>query len=265
MVVAGRSPLLRAIVAIALALMLSGCVVEKDADAVAQDVADAITKASSGTGAPAANRLPIAGALAYNATGLNVSFILAATDHEGDALSWVLHFGDNSSANGTFLAVANATSNATAATAYAANATHAYASDGVYNLTLIVGDGTGFSNRTYNLTLAPAAAPVVPMEPLSFEGSCTTFADEVVSFPVEVLAGQAFIHGVLSAGLTAADLDWALIDPSGTTVAAPGNFDPIDGGEGDLEADAPVAGAWTVEVTCFAGVAASFDFTLTFN
>ena len=263
MVVSGRRPVFRAFVAIAFALMLSGCVVEKDADAVAQDVADAIGKASSGTGAPAANRLPIAGALAYNATDLDVSFVLAATDADGDALSWVLHFGDNSSANGTFTAVANATSNTTAATAYAANTTHAYATGGVYNLTLVVGDGKGFANRTYNLTLAPAAPPVVPMEPLSFSGSCTTGSDETQAYPFDVSAGQAFIHGELSVGGGGIDLDWVLLDPSGSEASSGNSFTPR--GEDPLDVEAPAAGTWTVEVTCYVGLAASYDFTLTFN
>lgn len=267
---------MRGVVAVAAALLVSvgasGCFVAEDDPETQGDSAGDGTTSRTGTAGPgpssatttwtgtapagAAGSAPVVVNFTANATGLDVTFTFTGTDAENGTISWTLSFGDNASANGTLAAPANGTGPAQA------SANHTYASEGAYNATLTLSDGASSVNQTITVTVAAAAAGGPPMEPITMSGSCTMDTKE---HAVDVLPGQAFMRGTISPGPTGVDLDWAFLDPSGAEKDAGGDFDPIDGGEGDLEVLTPVAGTWTVEVTCFIGAAASYEFTLTFQ
>ena len=262
-------PLLRPLVAVTLALLLSGCFVEKDPEATAQEVADAPTASASGSstsGAPA-NNSPQPGNLTFNATGLEVAFVLEASDPDGDALTWTLTFGDNASANGTFAAGAAANQSVEPVRAVqAANATHAYAQAGNYSVTLVVSDGKASANRTYDLTLAPAAAP---QEPIRLEGSVVCLPTILVngelagdSQSFDVLAGQRTMTLTFDFGTgDVDDLDYTLTGPSGdATESAEGGPEP------PMTVAAPAAGTWTLDVTGYSCAGeASYTMDVTFG
>lgn len=267
----------RALSVVLAVVLVSGCFVEKDPGTVGTDDAGEAGAAATGTtgsaseatnsaggkagstGSAATGAAPVLGDLSLNLTGLEAVFTITASDADNDTVTFVLDFGDNTTANGT-LAPANATA-ADAPASLVAEVPHTYAAAGEYNATLTLSDGTSTVNATLAVSVTGGAA-AVPMEPISMSGSCTMPNSGFHEF--EVLPGQAFIHGVLDPGLTAIDLDWTIFDPSGSEKDSGGDFDPIDGGESDLDVQAPVAGLWSIEVNCFAGAAASYDFTLTF-
>lgn len=259
-------------------VLFSGCFVEKGAET--QSGSD---DSSSGTGSAAATTttgastgnltgsVPAIDGFTPNATGLEVAFAFSASDADNDTLSWTLDFGDNVTANGTFQAAppgnASASTNQTVAAnqtagALLANATHAYAAPGSYNVTLTVSDGKLAANRTLVLNVTGGAPPSEPMEPLAFSGSCTTEVSESVTHVFTVTPGQPLIHATITVGGGGVDLDWYLIDPSGGEADAAESFSVRS--EGPLDAEAPAPGDWSIRVTCFLGAAASYNIKVAF-
>lgn len=265
-----------AVAAVVLASVLfSGCFVEKG-DPETQSQADDGTRSSTATatGAPGANASGSAPAvvdLTANATGLDVAFAFSASAADNGTLTWTLAFGDNATANGTFQAApsgnasasANQTAGNQAAGALLANATHTYAAPGTYNVTLTVSDGKQAANRTLSVEVTGGAPPGEPMEPLALSGSCTTGASESVTHVFTVTPGQPLIHATITVGGGGVDLDWYLFDPAGSEVDSATSFSARS--EGPLDAESPVAGDWSIEVTCFLGAAASYNIQVAFS
>ncbi len=161
---------MRALVAtmIVLALALSGCAEKKKDD----DESDSSSTSHSGTdsggvGGNVSSNHPPAATMTANGTAdapLNVTFLLNATDSDGDAMAWTLAFGDGASANGTFAGALNRT---LLAGPQLANATHLYAAGGAYNATLTVSDGKATTNVTLKLNLTAGT----PFEQFVAEGT----------------------------------------------------------------------------------------------
>ncbi|MEK6974769.1 MAG: PKD domain-containing protein [Candidatus Thermoplasmatota archaeon] len=103
----------------------------------------------NGTGNATVNTAPVIQSFTGNVTGLSVSFLINASDADGDALTYVLAFGDNSTnATGT---LANGVG----------NATHTFAAGGSFNATLVVSDGSAQATKSLQVTVtAPSAAEV---------------------------------------------------------------------------------------------------------
>lgn len=254
-------------------VLLSGCFVEKEPDDAATADAGDVTadgtgttgsasKATSSAGGKAGSTAtptdlaPALGNVSVNATGLTVTLTIAAMDAGNATPQWSAAFGDNATESG---AMAPATQgNGT----WVANVTHTYAAAGAYNITVTVSDGTSAVNQTLAVTVSDATA-VVPMDPLRFTGSCTTGVAETVTHTFDVTPGQDFIHGTIGLGGGAVDIDWTLHDPSGGEADAAESFSVRS--EGPLDADDPVAGTWSIKVTCYVGVAASYTADLTFH
>lgn len=150
-----------------LLVALSGCLSEEpkaqDDDGAASSTAgssasDTSSATASGSGSATAtstasspgNAAPAIEAFTANASGLSATFLFEASDADGDALTYVLAFGDN----GT-----DATGDLTDG---AGNVTHAFTAAGRYNVTLTVSDGQATANQTLavNVTAAAAAAPL---------------------------------------------------------------------------------------------------------
>jgi hypothetical protein len=137
------------VVALCLAIVLSGCATkkaDKDDDPSGTSTATGTstktgTGPGGGNGTSAVNRAPTASMNANN-TGtapINVTFALNGTDADGDAITWSLDFGDNgTAANGTSLP---------------ANVTHLYAAAGLYNATFAVSDGKNTTTVTLALNI----------------------------------------------------------------------------------------------------------------
>lgn len=160
------------VVAVAVALVLSGCATKKSDKDEDGDPTASATASGTGSGTNATVRTNHGPSISMkaNTTGsapLNVTFLLNATDQDGDAMTWELDFGDGAMANGTFpQANANA-SVAPAATGQAANVTHLYTEAGLYNATLVVSDG----KTTTNLTLALNITGGAPFEQFIASGT----------------------------------------------------------------------------------------------
>lgn len=252
---------MRAVLSVVALLMLSGCMVEKDPDAVAQEVERAIDAASKTPSTAPANNAPVLGNTSAVANGLTVLVSIAATDLDGDALTWTLSFGDNSSANGTLAPAANATGNTTARS-LAGNATHDYAAPGTYNLTLAVTDGKATANRTLNVTVADLAAPA--QDPIHIEGSVSCLPTIVLGGGVSddeqvfaVLAGQR----TMTVTLTYAE-DYGVEDID-LVATSPGGKDTTSeeaGPEPPMVIDAPEAGDWTLTAIAYSCMG-SLDYT----
>ena len=156
---------------IVLGLALSGCAEKKKDDGGDGPSTTTTTTSSTATttgikGNVSTNQPPTATLLA-NATGavpLNVTFVLNATDNDGDALTWTLSFGDTASQNGTFPA---ALGNASKPFQHTANVTHLYASGGAYNATLSLSDGKATTNVTLRLNVTAGT----PFEQFVAEGT----------------------------------------------------------------------------------------------
>ncbi|MCA1810961.1 MAG: PKD domain-containing protein [Halobacteriales archaeon] len=133
-------------IGLVLVLLLSGCTQKSDPSSS--------TTGATSTPAASANHAPTAtlAAKAGNGTAsLNATFALGGSDPDGDALHWSLSFGDNSSsAQGDALP---------------ANATHAYAKAGTYNVTLLVSDGRESTTQTASVNVT---APGAPLEEAGF-------------------------------------------------------------------------------------------------
>lgn len=184
--------------AVLLCAALAGCTTDKDPKTDSADPTSggsgtgsaSRTASGSASGSPGSvgasgNRAPTAnltaalgnvtdanGTLAATA-GLNVTFVVNGTDADGDKLTWTLSFGDNATANGTALP---------------ANATHAFAEPGLYNVSLAVSDGklSAVANLTVNVT---AGGPVLPTTVLHVDdagGDATTPATELVWFEASI-------------------------------------------------------------------------------
>lgn len=117
------------------------------------------------TGAPPANRPPV-GSLAAAVNGTAVTFALAGSDPDGDALSWTLSFGDGSAAQG--------------GSELPANVTHTYA---VGNHTAMYNITDGKATAMYNVSVGVAAAGGVA---LTFSGDVSSYC----AFCTEVLGEQ---------------------------------------------------------------------------
>lgn len=263
-----------AVAAVVLASVLfSGCFVEKGAPETQSQADDGTGSTATATGGPQGNSSgapPAVVDFTANATGLDVAFAFSASD-DNDTLTWTLSFGDNATSNGTFQAgpsgnasaSANQTAGNQAAGALLANATHTYAAPGTYNVTLTVSDGKQAANRTLSVEVTSGAPPGEPMEPLAFSGSCTTGVSESVTHVFTVTPGQPLIHATIAIGGGGVDLDWYLIDPAGSEVDSATSFSARS--EGPLDAESPVAGDWSIEVTCFLGAAASYSIQVAFS
>jgi hypothetical protein len=152
------------VVALAIALLLSGCATKKDDG----DGDSSSTKSSSNSGTGTAGNgtrgvgginHPPAATLKANATDsqapINVTFAINATDADADPLTWRLAFGDNASANGTF------------ASPGSANVTHKFTSGGLYNATLSVSDGKVTTNVSVLLNITSGS----PFEKFTASGT----------------------------------------------------------------------------------------------
>jgi PKD repeat protein len=120
-------------------LLLSGCTQKSDS-----------SSSTMGTTAPAAsaNHAPtatLAAKAGNGTTSLNATFALGGSDPDGDTLHWSLSFGDNSSNE--------------QGDALPANATHAYAKAGTYNVTLLVSDGRESTRQTGSVNVTAPGAP----------------------------------------------------------------------------------------------------------
>ena len=236
-------------VLLALALVLSGCAEKKDEDPEPSSTTSTSTSRSAtstgGVGGTVATNQPPTAVLTANSTGdlpLNVTFVLNATDNDGDALAWILDFGDNATQNGSFPATLG---NASKPFAHHANVTHTYAAAGSYNATLRLSDGKATTNVTLNLTLVAGT----PFTQFVAEGtpdlSCTQCSEagantglgyraginELDSFFVEIpadAAGQPFT--VTSSG---GDPDVSFRDSCASSGAAVESFN-ADGPESGL-------------------------------
>ena len=128
-------------------LALSGCAGGEKADAEPSATASATT---APTVAP--NQPPV-GTLTAVVNGTAVAFLINGTDPDQDNLTWELAFGDGESTNGTSLP---------------ANATHDYATAGLFNATLTLDDGT--AQATYNATVNATAEAVAGGTSVVFTG-----------------------------------------------------------------------------------------------
>lgn len=260
----------RLALAITALLALSGCVVsEDDLDAAANEAANQLEDADFGSASAnqaagdAASVLRALSNVSTNVTGLNVTVSFSA---DGDGtLTYDVAFGDNSSENGTMdVRAVEVDENVTPTGnySYVVTLSHAYDGPGTYNITVAVAAGNFSLERTLNVTVAEPAPPVVPMEPMDMSGTCTTGVNDGMH-TFDVTYGQARILASIDIGGGGVDLDWYLIDPSGTEQAAADSFSAAS--EGDLEVEGPAAGTWTIEVACFLGVAASYDIHIEFT
>lgn len=251
-------------------LLLSGCFVEEDPEADLDDVAEALgtsdgsTTAGKPAGTTAAGSVPVLADVLLNVTGLDVVFTITADDAENDTVTWVMDFGDNETANGTMVRTVEVDESVrpTGNSSLVANVTHTYANAGKYNVTVTLTDSSGSANRTVPVETGAGSPPVTPMEPMALSGSCTSEVSDG-SHTFDVLPGQARILASITVGGGGIDLDWYIYDPSGAQADGAESFTVR--AEGDLEVEAPAAGAWTIEVACFAGVAASYDIDLVFT
>ena len=106
--------------------------------------ARATDRAGNVDATPAEHRFAVtnvapAATLAAQISGLTVTLAPAATDGDGDPLTYTLDFGDGESTQGTLPA--------------AAGIEHRYAAQGIYTATLHVHDGRTTTTRTHELTL----------------------------------------------------------------------------------------------------------------
>jgi hypothetical protein len=130
--------------ALVLALLLSGCASKNPSSSSSStsQVTSRATATNTTTAAPAPNHAPTALVTATTGNGtaaLNVTFALAGTDADGDALNWTLAFGD---------AAANRTG-----AALPANVTHSYNVTGLVNVTFSVTDGKNTTQARLALNL----------------------------------------------------------------------------------------------------------------
>lgn len=125
-------------------------------------VSQSQTTSSSSTGTQTSNVPPRIGNFSANLTALEVSFVLDATDADGDALTYELSFGDGTSnVTGDFPEKA---------------VNHTFATAGNYTATLTVSDGTDVDNRTLALQVQASAPVGKPDQAFS----CTVDAPAVV-------------------------------------------------------------------------------------
>jgi hypothetical protein len=196
---------------VALAVALPGCT----KDPAAAD--DSPSSSSTGPGAAgnttAKENHPPSASMKANATGqapVNVTFEFNATDSDGDRLTWVLDFGDNTTANGTFQRVVVVDEQVRpAGIANATNVTHLYTSAGRYDATLRVSDGNATTNVTLELDIVggtpftqfvASGTPDLPCPQCSNAGANTgagyrAGVNELDSYFVEIpadAAGQPF-------------------------------------------------------------------------
>lgn len=109
------------------------------------------TSSSGNTTGPVANTAPTAGLTATPLNGtapVNVTFSLSGADADGDALGWILTFGDGNQTNGTTLPT---------------TLVHEYKSKGNLTAVLSVSDGVAQERARVNLTIA--GGPNVPAVP----------------------------------------------------------------------------------------------------
>ena len=181
---------MRGVVLLALSLIvvaaLSGCVSSGGKeDASTDSTTSASGSSTSRTSSPgnvtaAANHAPVTNlTLAANATaGVNATFLINATDADGDTLTWTLAFGDNASANGT-VAFTNGTYQA-------ANVTHAYASAGAVNVTLVVSDGKANATTSLKVNITSAAPSTVVVLQDDADGDANLDMTEVKDITITV-------------------------------------------------------------------------------
>lgn len=258
-------------------LLLAGCTVTpEEVDAAAGEAtkaAESFSKSSTqthenhedGSGVTHVGSAPELLNVSAALDGLTATWTLRAEDADNDTLTWSMDFGDNATANGTFERAPEVDESVTPTgnSSLQAVVNHTYALAGTYNVTVVISDGTDAVNQTLELIVAEAAPPAVPMDPLTFTGSCTTGAAETVQHTFDVTPGQARIYATITIGGGGVDIDWYLLDPAGSEKASGTSFTVR--GENPLETASPIAGTWTFEVACFLGAAASYTINAEFT
>ncbi len=153
---------------------LAGCSAKKNGDGDATDTetqsgsstgpSSTGSSTQSGTGAPVTNTAPVATLNANVTTGgipLAVNFTISGTDADGDALTFVLSFGDNS---------ANQTG-----TLPAGNVAYTFTAAGDFTVELTVSDGTLANNATVTIGAVESGGGIPP--PVTFTGTATGACD----------------------------------------------------------------------------------------
>jgi len=114
--------------------------------------ADAV--AFLGGGGGPTNTAPVA-SFSFSCTDLSCSFDgSGSSDADGDALSYSWNFGDGATATGS-------------------TASHTYANDGSYTVTLTVSDGTDTGSDAQTVTVSGGSEPVNEAPTAAFTSSCT--------------------------------------------------------------------------------------------
>lgn len=223
------------------------------------------TTASAGD----ANQAPTA-VLAVNrsaAAPLQANFTLDGSDPDGDALTWVLSFGDG-------------TDNQTGTT-LPTNLTHAYAQAGTYNATLLVTDGS--LSGTMALTLDITEAGPVSLEAIRIEGTITgAYAGAPVvggeytatnTHTFELLGQPPLMRFVMGWDDTTIDLDYDVVAPDGTEAGSAANYNEptgqaFDAVEAEILVEDPAllaqVGVWTVNVYPGTAIEGGYTIDITF-
>ncbi len=275
---------MKALVSLALvgALLLAGCASKTDNASTGSGTnatsntsgSKATASGASSSGAAStsatasANSPPVITAFSANRTigkaPLAISFKLNATDANGDALTYVLSFGDGS---------ANKTGSLPSA-----NLTYTYATKGNYTARLVVSDGRASANATTTVQAqavgvsGPAAIPADQV----ITGTLRCVPDLFLGYNDAVPGSSADTTFTVVAGLTKLTVTLSYSDPGGqglvdldevvTDAAGAATTSNEAGPEPALEFLAPAAGAWHELVQCFSGAGqASYTVTVHFE
>jgi PKD repeat protein len=250
-------------------LFLSGCA-QKSSSSSSSSGSSAtkadFSAAGNGTGkaASAAGHAPTALLNASALTGaapLAVNFTLAGTDLDGDALSWKLDLGDNSTANGTALP---------------STVAHNFTLPGLHLVRLVVSDGKLLANATLTVNVTAGGPPHGVPAALTFTGTVSSAGGaDAADHPFELALMPSKMVVTLKWGPVAGlgDLDLALNGPEGAVDTSesfntPAGTPLTSTTESITVTDAKVLsqmGTWSLHVSCFLGAQVSYTATVTFE
>lgn len=197
----------------------------------------------------------------------NVTFTLDGEDPDGDALQWSLDADGDDTADieGTTLP---------------ADYTHQYDTEGLFNATFTVSDGSNTTTRNILINATAAAAAAPSFETIVITGSITGlwvpeagYAADPNTHTFSLEAVPSKMDLLLEWGMQAIDLDFAVLTPGGSEAGAAANYNDPALGDGATQESIQVSsashlsqtGEWTVEVYAASALEAEYTVTISFT